>query len=283
MAKKSKILDPEIEVADIELEPFLDRVISGDCLDILSTMPPSCVDMVFFDPPYFLQLPQKRLIRWDVRTDVNGVNDEWDKFASFEEYDSFISTSLEAIRRVMKPRATIWAIGTYHNIFRIGTILQNLGFWTLNDVIWVKSNPMPNWLNVRFTNATETLIWAVKDKKAKKYTFNRDIAKQFSVTKLAANVWHLPLCAGKERLKNGEGKKLHSAQKPVSLLERIILTSTKEGDVVLDPVAGTGTTGYVAQKLGRHFIMIEKKAEYAEAAEKRIEELELSTTNQEKA
>lgn len=276
MARSPKVLEPEVNVGEAELIPFLDRVIEGDCLDVLPKMPPSCVDVVFFDPPYFLQLSPKRLIRWNVKTNVEGVNDEWDKFSSFEEYDAFLRKSLDAIRRVMKQEATIWAIGTYHNIFRIGTILQDLGYWILNDVIWVKANPMPNWLNVRFTNATETLIWAVKDKKAKHYTFNRYVARQFSVTKLATNMWHLPLCTGKERLKDETGKKLHSTQKPEALLERIVLVSSKPEDIILDPVAGTGTTGYIARKLGRHFVMVEKKAEYVKAAEKRLEVLQLS-------
>ncbi|MBA7587938.1 Modification methylase DpnIIB [subsurface metagenome] len=217
-----------------------------------------------------------------MQTLVEGVNDEWDKFSSFAEYDALLKSSLEAVRRVMKPEATIWAIGTYHNIFRIGTILQDLNFWMLNDVIWVKNNPMPNWLNVRFTNATETLIWAVKDKKAKNYTFHRDMAKQFSTTKLAANVWYIPLCTGKQRLKDEVGNKLHSTQKPEALLERIVSVSSSPGDVILDPVAGTGTTGYVACKFGRHFIMVEKVAKYVDAAEKRLESLQLSMGEPEK-
>lgn len=278
MAKSPKVLEPKVDVEQAELSPFLDKVIQDDCLDVLPKMPPACVDMVFFDPPYFLQLPPKRLIRWEVKTTVEGVNDEWDRFSSFEEYETFLRSSLDAVRRVMKPEATIWVIGTYHNIFRIGTVLQDLGFWILNDVIWVKTNPMPNWLNVRFTNATETLIWAVKDKKAKHYTFNRDMARQFSSTKLATNVWYIPLCTGKQRLKDEAGKKLHSTQKPEALLERIVSVSTKPGGVVLDPVAGTGTTGYVARKLGRHFIMVEKEAKYVDAAQKRLEALQLDMT-----
>jgi DNA modification methylase len=163
LARNSKVVEVDSETLEAKLTRFLDKVILGDCFEVLPQMPPDCVDTVFFDPPYFLQLPPKRLIRWEVLTTVEGVNDEWDKFSSFEEYDLFIIRCLEAVRRVMKPNATIWAIGTYHNIFRVGTILQNLGFWILNDVIWEKTNPMPNWLNVRFTNSTETLIWAVKD------------------------------------------------------------------------------------------------------------------------
>lgn len=270
MARSPKFLEPEVKVGQAEFAPFIDKVILGDCLDVLPKMPPSCVDMVFFDPPYFLQLPAKRLIRWQVRTLVEGVNDEWDKFSSFEEYDLFLRRSLEAVQRVMKHNATIWAIGTYHNIFRIGTILQDLGFWILNDVIWLKSNPMPNWLNVRLTNATETLIWAVKDKTVKDYTFNAKIAKSFDGRKIALNVWRIPLCTGKERLKDDMGKKLHSTQKPERLLERLILISTNQDDVILDPVAGTGTTGYAAKKFRRHFIMIEKNGKYVKATERRM-------------
>jgi len=226
--------------------------------------------MVFIDPPYFLQLPKKKLRRWDVKTDVEGVFDEWDKFSSFEEYDEFIQAILKEVKRVMKENATIWVIGTYHNIFRIGKIMQDLGFWILNDVIWAKNNPMPNWLGVRFTNATETLIWAVKDKKVKKYTFNKDLAKQFGIGKIGANVWQIPICSGKERIKDQNGNKVHSTQKPIELLKRVILTSTKEGDLVLDPMAGTGTTGYVAKMLERGFTMIEKEQEYVEVMVKRL-------------
>lgn len=252
---------------------FLDETILGDCLEILPLLPEECVDMVFVDPPYFLQLPPKRLIRWNVHTTVEGVNEKWDKFSSFEEYDEFIQKALVAIKRVMRPNATVWAIGTYHNIFRIGKIMQDLGFWILNDVIWLKTNPMPNWLNVRFTNATETLIWAVKDKGVKHYTYHAEIAKSFeNNNKIALSVWHIPLCTGRERLKDKEGKKLHPTQKPETLLKRLILTSTNEGDIVLDPMAGVGTTGYVAKKLGRHFIMIENEEKYVRAAQQRLAE-----------
>jgi len=226
--------------------------------------------MVFIDPPYFLQLSNKKLKRWNVNTVVEGVNDEWDKFQSFEEYDDFIRKLLTEVKRVMKPSGTIWVIGTYHNIFRIGKIMQDLGYWILNDVIWVKTNPMPNWLGVRFTNATETLIWAVKDKDVKDYTFNREYARRFGIGKIGANVWVLPLCQGSERLKDENGKKLHSTQKPIELLKRVILTSTKEGDLILDPMAGTGTTGYVAKALRRDFVMIEINERYIEGMVERF-------------
>jgi len=261
------------------LNAVLNKVILGDALGVLRKLPRESVDMAFLDPPYFLQLPKKTLKRWNVKTDVNGVDDAWDKFGSFGEYDRFIRNLLHETKRVMKPDATLWIIATYHSIFRIGQIMQDLGYWILNDVIWLKTNPMPNWLGVRFTNATETLIWAVKDKKAKKYTFDKKSAKEFGVGKVGANVWEIPVCNGRERLHDKNGKKLHSTQKPVELLRRVLLTSTKEGDVVLDPVAGVGTTGYVAQALGRNFVMIEINRNYVEGIRERFQKpLELSAS-----
>ncbi len=246
------------------------KVIVGDTFEVLRKLPAESVDMVFIDPPYFLQLPNKKLRRWKVRTVVDAVSDEWDKFSSFEEYDAFCSRLLGEVRRVMKPTATLWVIATYHSIFRLGRILQDLGFWILNDVIWVKNNPMPNWLGVRFTNATETLIWAAREKKAKKHTFNKALAKEFGVGKVGANVWNIPICTGEERLKRAGGGKLHSTQKPMELLRRVILTTTREGDTVLDPVAGTGTTGYVASTLRRNFVMIEINPKYIAGIEERF-------------
>lgn len=253
----SLVIQDKDEKEKYLLAEIKNKVILGDTFKVLKKIDAESVDMVFIDPPYFLQLPNKELKRWTVKTVVEGVNDEWDKFSSFEEYDEFIRNLLTEVKRVMKPSATIWVIATYHSIFRIGKIMQDLGYWVLNDVIWVKTNPMPNWLGVRFTNATENLIWAVKDKKAKGHTFNKELAKSFGIGKVGANVWVLPLCWGYERLKDKEGKKLHSTQKPIELLKRVILSSTEEGDLILDPVAGTGTTGYVAQALKRDFIMIE--------------------------
>jgi len=252
-------------------EEILNSIILGDALRVLKKLPQSIFDMVFIDPPYFLQLPKKELRRWTVKTVVEGVDDDWDKFPSFEEYDKFIYNLLAEVKRVMKPNATIWLIATYHSIFRIGKIMQDLGYWILNDVIWVKTNPMPNWLGVRFTNATETLIWAVKDKNAKKYVFNKDFAKEFGIGKVGANVWVLPLCSGRERIRDEEGKKVHSTQKPIELLKRVILTSTNEGSLILDPVAGIGTTGYTAKALKRDFVMIEINPEYVEWVKKRFE------------
>jgi len=254
------------------LNEIKNKVILGDAFKVLEKIDDKVFDMVFIDPPYFLQLPNKQLRRWTAKTVVEGVNDEWDKFSSFQEYDEFIQKLLIEVKRVMKPTATIWVIATYHSIFRIGKIMQDLGFWVLNNVIWVKTNPMPNWLGVRFTNATETLIWAVKDKHSKGHTFNKNYAKECGVGKVGANVWVLPICNGKERLKDGKGKKLHSTQKPEELLKRIISTSTKEEDLILDPVAGVGTTGYVARALKRNFVMTEINHKYVDGIQKRFEE-----------
>jgi DNA modification methylase len=265
------VIEDKPEREKYKIEEIKNKVILGDALKVLKKIDSEVFDMVFIDPPYFLQLPNKTLRRWTVKTVVEGVNDAWDKFSSFHEYDDFIRRLLTEVKRVMKPTATLWVIATYHSIFRIGKIMQDLGYWILNDVIWVKTNPMPNWLSVRFTNATETLIWAVKDKRVKGYTFNKEYARKFGIGKVGANVWVLPLCQGDERLKDEEGKKLHSTQKPVELLKRVILTSTKEGDLVLDPVAGTGTTGYVAHALKRDFVMIEINPKYVKGIEKRFE------------
>lgn len=255
----------------MELREVLDKVLQGDCIEVMKRLPPEIADMVFFDPHYFLQLPnKKKLIRWKLRTEVESPEEEWDKFSSYQEYDTLVTGALAEIKRIMKPKATIWAIGTYHNIFRVGKIMQDLGYWTLNDVIWLKSNPMPNWLNVRFTNATETLIWALRDRTVKGHIFDHKTAKKFGDAKIALNVWRLPICAGRERLKNDERRKLHPTQKPEKLLEQIILVSTNAGDLVFDPIAGTGTTGYVAKKLGRHFVMLEKEKRYVKAIEERL-------------
>ena len=248
---------------------FLNKVVTGNAIDIMAKMPEQCVDLVFADPPYNLQLPKKKLVRWN-RTVVDGVKEDWDKFEGFEEYDSFTRSWLEGVQRVMKTTATIWVIGTYHNIYRIGRIMQDLGFWLLNDVIWLKTNPVPNFLKVRFTNATETLIWAVKDKAAKGYCFDKDLAKEIGVGKVGANVWEIPVCAGRERLKDSDGKKLHSTQKPERLLERVIRVSSRKGDLVLDPFAGTGTTAAVAKRFGRRYMTIERNQTYIPYIKERL-------------
>jgi modification methylase len=238
----------------------------------MAKMTAGSVDLVFADPPYNLQL-QGDLKRPD-HSRVDAVDDDWDKFASFSAYDDFTRAWLLACRRVMKPSATLWVIGSYHNIFRVGTILQDLGFWILNDVVWRKTNPMPNFRGRRFTNAHETLIWAAREPNAKGYTFNYEALKAGNDGVQMRSDWTLPLCTGEERLKGGDGKKLHPTQKPESLLARVILSSSRPDDLVLDPFNGTGTTGAVARRLGRRYVGIEREAEYARAAQARIDAIE---------
>jgi site-specific DNA-methyltransferase (adenine-specific) len=247
----------------------LDQIIVSDCIEAMNRLPEQCVDLVFADPPYNLQLRQE-LYRPNL-TRVDAVDDEWDKYESFEAYDQFTTAWLTAARRVLKDTGTLWVIGTYHNIFRIGKILQDLGFWILNDVVWIKVNPMPNFRGVRFTNAHETLIWAQKHK-GKPYTFNYADLKALNDDLQMRSDWYIPLCTGKERLRvNGE--KAHATQKPEALLTRILLATTKPGDVVLDPFLGTGTTAAVAKRLGRRWIGIERDLQYAVLAERRVTEV----------
>jgi len=245
----------------------LDTVIQGDCLLELQKLPAESVDLVFADPPYYLQLAQD-LWRPN-QTLVDAVDAEWDRFASFADYDRFTREWLTACRRVLKKTGAIWVIGTYHNIFRVGTALQDLDFWILNDVVWTKTNPMPNFRGVRFTNAHETLIWAQKEKDSS-YTFNHRAMKALNEDLQMRSDWNLSICSGGERLKK-DGKKLHPTQKPEALLYRVLLASTEVGSVVLDPFFGTGTTGVVAKRLHRHFIGIEKNPDYADAARERIQ------------
>jgi modification methylase len=240
----------------------------GDCVAAMSKLAAESVDLVFADPPYNLQLRGDLKRPDDSR--VDAVDDDWDKFSSFGAYDDFTRAWLLACRRVMKPSATLWVIGSYHNIFRVGTILQDIGFWILNDVIWRKSNPMPNFRGRRFTNAHETMIWATRGADAKSYTFNYEALKAGNDDVQMRSDWTLPLCTGEERLKNSDGKKLHPTQKPETLLARVILSSSRPDDLVLDPFCGTGTTGTVAKRLGRRFIGVERDADYATAAERRI-------------
>src|SRR6516164_6065678 len=248
------------------------RVVVGDCVAELAKLPASCVDLVFADPPYNLQL-QGDLRRPD-DSRVDAVDDEWDRFASFADYDEFTRAWLIACRRVMKPSATLWAIGSYHNIFRVGALLQDLGFWILNDVIWRKSNPMPNFRGRRFTNAHETLIWAARESGRTSYTFNYEALKAGNDDVQVRSDWTIALCTGEERLKDRSGKKLHPTQKPQALLARIILASSRPDDLVLDPFCGTGTTGAAATLLGRRFIGVERNRTYAVAARKRIAAVE---------
>ncbi len=245
----------------------LNRVVEGDCLQVMERLPKGSIDLIFADPPYNLQLSQE-LWRPNL-TRVQGVEDAWDRFESFEQYDQFSRGWLTACRRLLKADGSLWVIGTYHNIYRVGAILQDLGFWILNDVLWIKTNPMPNFRGVRFTNAHETLIWAAKSSHAK-YTFNHHAMKQVNDGKQMRSDWVLPLCTGKERIKLN-GKKAHSTQKPEALLQRVLLASTEPGDLVLDPFFGTGTTGAVAERLGRQWIGIEKEPRYVEIARRRIE------------
>jgi DNA modification methylase len=244
------------------------KYILGDSLIELKKLKDHSVDMVFCDPPYNLQL-SKTLYRPDA-TKVSGVNDDWDKFNNFQDYDIFTKRWLSEIKRILKPDGCLWVIGSYHNIYRIGYILQNLNFWILNDIIWRKTNPMPNFKGTRFTNAHETLIWAANSKFSK-YTFNYQTMKQLNENKqMRSDDWLINICSGRERLKDVKNQKLHNTQKPEELLLRVVLSSTKPGDLVLDPFFGTGTTGVVCKKLGRKFIGIEKNATYIKEAKKRI-------------
>jgi modification methylase len=244
------------------------RIVVGDCVAEMTKLPAASVDLIFADPPYNLQL-QGDLKRPD-DSRVDAVDDDWDKFSSFSVYDDFTRAWLMACRRVMKPSATLWVIGSYHNIFRVGTVLQDLGFWILNDIVWRKSNPMPNFRGRRFTNAHETLIWAARDAAKRDYTFNYEALKAGNEDIQARSDWFIPLCTGEERLKGADGKKLHPTQKPEALLARVILAASRPDDLVLDPFCGSGTTGAVARRLRRRFIGIERDADYAAAAESRI-------------
>lgn len=248
----------------------VNTILSGDCIDVMNGLPAESVDLIFADPPYNLQL-KSDLHRPD-NSKVDAVNDEWDQFDSFAAYDRFTHDWLKAARRILKPNGAIWVIGSYHNIFRVGALLQNAGFWILNDVVWNKSNPMPNFRGMRLTNAHETMIWASKSEKSK-YTFNYEAMKALNEGTQMRSDWRLPICNGHERLKDDDGNKAHPTQKPESLLHRVILQSTNVGDVVLDPFFGTGTTGAVAKMLGRDYIGIEREEAYRKVATKRISKI----------
>jgi len=248
-------------------------IIQGDCIEELRKFPDNSIDLIFADPPYNMQL--KNALYRPNNTKVDGVDDEWDKFASFSEYDNFCISWLKECRRILKDTGSIWVIGSYHNIFRVGNIMLNLGFWILNDVTWYKTNPMPNFLGTRFTNATETLLWCSKGEQFKKYTFNHKVMKKYNGEKQMTSVWQIGLCIGEERIKGDDGKKAHSTQKPEELLKRVILSTSKQGDIVLDPFFGTGTTGAVAKKLKRNFIGIEKETEYIILAKNRINSIKI--------
>ena len=245
----------------------INTILDGDCIEVMRSLPEASVDLIFADPPYNLQL-RGDLHRPD-NSKVDAVDDAWDQFGSFGAYDKFTHEWLAAARRILKPDGAIWVIGSYHNVFRLGAELQNQGFWILNDVVWRKSNPMPNFRGKRLTNAHETLIWASKGEGAK-YTFNYEALKALNEGVQMRSDWVLPICTGHERLKNKDGEKAHPTQKPEALLHRVLVATTKPGDVVLDPFFGTGTTGAVAKMLGRDFIGIEREAAYREVAEARI-------------
>jgi modification methylase len=242
-------------------------VIDGDCVERMAALPAGSVDLVFADPPYNLQLSGE-LHRPD-NSRVDGVEEEWDKFADFAEYDRFTRAWLAAAKRLLRPAGALWVIGSYHNIFRIGAAVQDLGFWILNDVVWRKANPMPNFRGRRFTNAHETLLWCSSDREAR-YTFNYEAMKALNDELQMRSDWLIPICGGPERLRDATGKKAHPTQKPEALLHRVVLASSRPGDLVLDPFCGTGTTGAVARRLGRRFVGIERDPGYAALARERI-------------
>ncbi len=248
-----------------------DRILQGDCIEVLRGLPSGSASLVFADPPYNLQLGGDLLRPNNTR--VDGVNHSWDRFDDFAAYDRFTREWLAECRRVLKPNGALWVIGTYHNIFRLGTALQDLGFWLLNDIVWLKTNPMPNFKGTRFTNAHETLIWAARDRNSRP-TFNYDSLKAFNDDLQMRSDWLIPICSGPERLRDDGGRKAHPTQKPEALLMRVLLATTKPGDLVLDPFSGTGTTGAVAKALGRRFIGIERDADYVAASRARIAAVE---------
>ena len=253
-----------------ELTHLLNTIIAGDCQESLALIPDNSVDLVFADPPYWMQT-EGELLRTN-GTKFSGVEDQWDKFDTYKEYDEFSTKWLKECRRILKPNGSIWVIGAFQNIYRLGYIMQNLDFWILNDIVWSKPNAVPNFGGTRFKNSHETLLWCTKSQEAK-YTFNYKTMKHLNGDKQDKSVWDISICIGSERLKDANGKKIHSTQKPQELLYKIILSSTKPGDVVLDPFFGTGTTGAIAKRLGRNYIGLERDAKYIEVAKKRIEEV----------
>jgi len=252
-------------VKDINL--LIDTIIQGDSISTLKFLPDESIDMIFADPPYFMQTDGE-LIRND-GTKFIGVKDEWDKFDNYLEYDKFCSDWLKECRRILKKDGTIWVIGSFQNIYRIGYIMQNMGFWILNDIVWSKTNAVPNFGGTRFQNSNETLLWCSKSKKSK-YTFNYKTMKYMNNNRQDKSIWDIPICIGKERIKGEDGKKAHSTQKPEKLLEKIIISSSKPNDIILDPFFGTGTTGAIAKRYGRRFIGIERETQYLKISKDRI-------------
>lgn len=249
------------------------KIINGNCIDILKSFEDNSIDLIFADPPYFMQT-EGELIRVEGKV-FNGCDDEWDKFDTYKEYDEFCYSWLKECKRILKKTGSIWVIGSFQNIYRIGYIMQNLDFWILNDVIWSKTNPVPNFKGTRFCNAHETLLWCCKDKKSKP-TFNYKTMKFLNGDKQERSVWNISLCNGNERLKDENNQKVHNTQKPEKLLYKIIMSSSKVGDVVLDPFFGTGTTGAVAKMLGRNYIGIEQDERYIKYANERINKVEFN-------
>ncbi len=252
------------------MKDFLDKILNGDCIEVMRKIPSASVDAIFADSPYNLQLGVKTLYRPEDQTAARAVRDAWDTFESMAAYDEFTRAWMAECKRILKPNGAMWVVGSYHNIFRVGSILQDMGFWILNDIVWVKTNPMPNFRGTRFTNAHETLIWATPQKTGK-YTFNYETMKKLNGGKQMRSDWDINICLGEERIKGADGKSLHNTQKPLDLLRRVILASTKPGDVILDPFVGSGTTAAAARELGRHFIGIDRDAEYVAAARARVE------------
>ncbi|MEM1377319.1 MAG: site-specific DNA-methyltransferase [Pseudomonadota bacterium] len=270
-------LAPDYNGQAVEIPAFVNSILKGDCIAEMEKLPENSVDMIFADPPYNLQL-DGTLHRPD-QSKVDACDDHWDQFSSFSAYDSFTTAWLLAARRVLKPTGTIWVVGSYHNIFRVGAKMQDLGFWILNDVIWRKTNPMPNFRGRRFQNAHETMIWATGDQNAKKYTFNYESMKAANDDTQMRSDWLFPICQGQERLRDEKGDKVHSTQKPEALLSRVLMSASKPGDIVLDPFFGSGTTGAVAKRLGRNYVGIEREDKYIEAATKRIADVEPLSLN----
>lgn len=253
-----------------DIKEYENRIIKGDSIEIMKSIPSNSIDLIFADPPYFMQT--EGILK---RTDgslFNGVNDNWDKFSDYSEYDNFTTLWLKECKRIMKEDATIWVIGSFQNIYRLGYIMQNMGFWILNDVIWSKPNAAPNFAGTRFQNSHETLLWCSKKAKAK-YTFNYKTMKHLNGDKQEKSIWNIGICIGKERLKDENGNKVHSTQKPEKLLYNIIISSSKPGDIVLDPFFGTGTTGAIAKLTGRNYIGIEKEEKYIKYAKERIDNI----------
>jgi modification methylase len=249
-------------------DEYLDHILQGDSIELMNALPEKSADLIFADPPYYMQL-NGELARPD-QSIVDAVDDAWDQFSSFQSYDQFTREWLTAAKRVMKDTATLWVIGSYHNIYRVGAILMDLGFWILNDIVWVKTNPTPQMKGVRFCNAHETLIWCKKNECQKRYTFHYKSLKAGSEDRQMRSDWYISHCSGKERLKQN-GNKAHSTQKPEALLHRIITATSNPGDIILDPFCGSGTTAAAAKKLGRHFITFDKEQEYVRIAQARLE------------